>query len=224
MNELSKERTKESRIIEDPENDKSYQDWINRTPEQIKEFSQNIIKDLIFYLETTINQNIIPDENESQSLLFLLTGLSEKIISGIKENNYKYDYKWANIFIECLKTFMKNVLNFSLENPILKESLKNYTPETTPLNNIRFVYIAKSKGLYKIGVTKDLVKRLKQFTTGNPEIEIIASLKTSYYNANEIERKLHNVYKLNNIKNEWFNFSKNEIEFIIKEMRFNYHV
>ena len=224
MNDLTKEKTMTERIVTDPENDVEYQAWLNRSPEQIEKHNKDIINNLKFYLESIIEYNIIPDEKDSQDLLYLMTGTTEKIIEDMHDLKYNFDYMWAGFFLDCEKTFIKKVLNIDTGNFIEKESLKNYTPETIPSKDIRFVYIAESKGIYKIGTTKDLVQRLKQFTTGNSQIEIIASLKTSFENANRIEKKLHNVYKHNNIKTEWFNLSADEVEYIIKTLRFNYHV
>jgi len=70
------------------------------------------------------------------------------------------------------------------------------------------VYLLKSEfegqSIYKIGVTKnDVKKRVKQLQTGNGfEIEIVNFFESEY--TNKIEKYLHNKYKLKNSHGEWF--------------------
>ena len=208
---------------EDLRNSEEYRAWINRTPEQIQEFNDNVIENIKLYLGMIVEYNIVLNQKDSDDILYLLTDTTEKIIKDMSDMKRQYDYQWAGFFLDCHKTFIQNVLNINLDKIIDKQQLNDYTPETISEKDIRFVYIAFSNGVYKIGSTKDLVKRLKQFTTGNHSIDIIASLKTSVENANSIEKTLHNVYKENNIKNEWFKFTKIELEYIIKTLNFNYH-
>lgn len=74
------------------------------------------------------------------------------------------------------------------------------------------VYIieVRDTGLYKIGVTKDIKKRISQLQTSNPyEFYLIDFFVTP--KSWELERILHNKYKLNRYKREWFKLNNDEI-------------
>ena len=74
------------------------------------------------------------------------------------------------------------------------------------------IYILENvENFYKIGYTKDLEQRLKQLGTGNSsDLTVIKTFDTKY--DSKIEAYLKKYFKSNNIKGEWFNFSKEEIE------------
>lgn len=65
---------------------------------------------------------------------------------------------------------------------------------------------AGSKGAIKIGVAKDVDKRIDQLQTGNhQELELIYSCDLgSEKKAFNIESQLHSIYKHHNIRGEWF--------------------
>lgn len=78
---------------------------------------------------------------------------------------------------------------------------------------MRNIYLAKietkSGPLYKIGVSKDVNKRLKQLQTGNPfVITLVERFPTKY--AFKIEAALHVSYKINNVEGEWFDIDITE--------------
>jgi len=78
-----------------------------------------------------------------------------------------------------------------------------------------FVYLIRlsDNSNYKIGVTKDIQKRIKQLQTGNAE-EIYLIDKYESKNAYKIEKALHNFFSYNNKLNEWFELSiQDEIKF-----------
>ena len=67
-------------------------------------------------------------------------------------------------------------------------------------------------GKYKIGSTraKKVETRLKQLQTGNPsQLYIKDSFETEH--PFKLEKMLHNKYKLQNINNEWFSLSLEDI-------------
>lgn len=77
------------------------------------------------------------------------------------------------------------------------------------------VYLLKSDytGYYKIGVSKDTVKRVKQLLTGSSEnISIIFTFNTEI--PYKVETVLHNLFELQKINREWYNLSlEDEISF-----------
>jgi len=80
------------------------------------------------------------------------------------------------------------------------------------IDNVAGVYIIKNQNTkkYKIGITKNLKKRIKQFSTGNPEnIKIVYFIKTKHYKSLEVH--LHEIFKNYRIGGEWFNFSDEKL-------------
>jgi hypothetical protein len=81
---------------------------------------------------------------------------------------------------------------------------------------MEFIYLIKSlsDSHYKIGVSKNPNRRLKQLQTGNSsEIKLICEYQTM--NAYKIEKVLHRRYTHFNIDGEWFDLSiKEEADFL----------
>lgn len=78
------------------------------------------------------------------------------------------------------------------------------------------IYLIKSlnEGIYKIGVSKNPNKRLKEIQTGNPApVEIVQLYETEM--AYKVEKALHNRYSHFNTHGEWFELSiKEEMSFL----------
>jgi predicted GIY-YIG superfamily endonuclease len=84
-----------------------------------------------------------------------------------------------------------------------------------------FVYLIRlsENSTYKIGVTKNITKRIKELQTGNAE-EIYLVDKYESDNAFKIEKALHNFFRHKKKLNEWFDFTiEDEIKF--KELCIN---
>jgi len=64
---------------------------------------------------------------------------------------------------------------------------------------------------YKIGITKnDISVRLRALQTGNPyKISIVNSFQSKW--ASKVESSLHSYFKKNNVLNEWFILSDEEV-------------
>ena len=68
------------------------------------------------------------------------------------------------------------------------------------------VYLLKSDytGYYKIGVSKNTAKRVKQLQTGSSEnIEIMFTFKTDI--PFKVETALHNFFSIHKVNREWYN-------------------
>lgn len=65
---------------------------------------------------------------------------------------------------------------------------------------------------YKIGKSNDPIKRLKQLSTGNPFLKLIATSETIS------EQTLHNLLRHKRIKGEFFQLDQNEVQKIIGVM------
>ena len=80
-------------------------------------------------------------------------------------------------------------------------------------DNKSYVYILKvsSDGIYKVGVSKNVEKRVKQLQTGNPEkIEIVKTFLSDY--PYKIESVLHRSYQRNHVQGECYYLSEKDIE------------
>lgn len=75
--------------------------------------------------------------------------------------------------------------------------------------DLHFIYLIESGGLIKIGYTTNFDKRIKSYETHTTNLKILCVSKRE--DAFEIEKKLHNKYKENRIKGEWFNLAINEL-------------
>ncbi len=76
-----------------------------------------------------------------------------------------------------------------------------------------FVYLLKvsNEGIYKIGVSKNVEKRVKQLQTGNPEpIEILKSFLSQY--PYKLESVLHRRYNYNHVQGECFYMEQKDID------------
>lgn len=63
---------------------------------------------------------------------------------------------------------------------------------------------------YKIGRTKNIRRRIKEFSTGNPyNIKLLYFIRTKHYTS--LEKHLHLSFKENRATREWFTF--NDLEF-----------
>lgn len=75
-----------------------------------------------------------------------------------------------------------------------------------------YVYLLKvsGEGIYKIGVSKNVERRVKQLQTGNPEkIEIIKTFLSQY--PYKIENVLHRRYKVKHVFGECFQLTNEDI-------------
>lgn len=77
-----------------------------------------------------------------------------------------------------------------------------------------YLYIVKSKGFHKIGITQDFKARLGQLQTANPfKIEGVCLFE--FGDALPIERSLHQKYASKRASGEWFSLSDADIEDIL---------
>jgi predicted GIY-YIG superfamily endonuclease len=83
------------------------------------------------------------------------------------------------------------------------------------LKDIVYIYLIKSSinNYYKIGIAKDINKRMKTLQTGNAEeLILINNYKTTSNVVSKLEFSLHNYYNLKHIKGEWFGLDDKDLE------------
>jgi len=75
------------------------------------------------------------------------------------------------------------------------------------------IYIIKTNEFYKIGITNNIKRRIKEIEALNPfKIELILYKKLLY--SKTVEAFLHAEFRDKNIKGEWFNLSELDLMFI----------
>ena len=136
------------------------------------------------------NWGILPDYQEIDIIIEIFEGLKEKMTN--KEIN-EYNKKSREIMIDNAR-----------ENNNRKELI---------IKQEGYIYLLKSKNLYKIGRTKCLKDRMKSYTTENPfGVRLIIQKKVNDYIG--IESKLLKKLKDKQVKGEWFKLDKKDILFI----------
>lgn len=79
---------------------------------------------------------------------------------------------------------------------------------------------------YKIGHTKNSVSsRIRGLQTGNSD-KIIEVYTFESDFATKIEHSLHNLYSINNVNGEWFEFSQDQLNQVIElidQMNYNFN-
>ena len=124
----------------------------------------------------------------------------------------KYSSELRARFIVAFKQARETIFNI-----IRLKELESVLPELN--TNSSFVYIIKNMDTnnIKIGVSKDVYKRLETFRTGNDcQLELVyKSILCS--NAFDIESNIHKEFKKYHIRGEWFNTDvKSAIEYLEK--------
>lgn len=77
---------------------------------------------------------------------------------------------------------------------------------------MKYIYLIQSldNGYYKIGVSKNPLKRLKQLKTGNSsELKLIYTYPSKY--AHKIEKTIHNLFLYSKKEGEWFDICISEV-------------
>jgi hypothetical protein len=74
-----------------------------------------------------------------------------------------------------------------------------------------YLYIIKCQDYHKIGIANDVEARLAQLATGNPyPLEVVVTYE--FDNAEVVEKAIHQRYKENRNRGEWFRLSYGDLE------------
>ena len=105
---------------------------------------------------------------------------------------------------------------------VTREIIEKYaevTNQTRTTKGIVYVLKLKDKNIYKIGVTNDLNRRLKQISPRLPfEVEVEHTIKHNHiYN---LEKELHERFSDKRMNGEWFRLNKSDLQEIreVKEV------
>jgi hypothetical protein len=78
-----------------------------------------------------------------------------------------------------------------------------------------YVYLMRCNRHYKIGVAKDVMKRLVAIQIGNPYNVTIVQHK-EFDNPVSVEKELHRKYSERNVGGEWFALRRDEVDWVIE--------
>jgi len=156
-----------------------------------------------------ISNDIITDEEKK-------FGVRKRFFSSI------FDKEIENLFIkwlfegrkEDLKPFYDWFVRYMnrKKEEVKKEQKLKQMPEKTKKEK-GYIYLLKSKNLYKIGRAKHLKERIKTYRAENPfGIKVIFQKKVDDYIGEEI--KFLEKFKDKNYKGEWFKLNQEDIQWI----------
>ena len=82
-----------------------------------------------------------------------------------------------------------------------------------------YLYIIKLEGhpIYKVGVSQNPKRRLKDISSNNP-FEIAVLFLKAFENVYQLEKLLIDLYEINKIKGEWFNAYEDCIQETVDEL------
>ena len=175
----------------------------------------------IVYYSTMFIDRISFDVDSENDYEWLLKFLNKKI----SEKNYfkNLDYLFHSILnkkYELLKDTMHKLkvyhnhtqhdldnYVYKIRNGILKYVSQNKINNKKPEKK---AYILKDNntGLYKIGRSSNPLDREKTLQAEKPTIKLIKIFK------DDVERELHNKYKKQRVRGEWFNLNKVQLKYI----------
>lgn len=87
----------------------------------------------------------------------------------------------------------------------LRHGIYSSNSESTQRRKKRYLYMFKSgKNRYKIGVSEDVGRRLKELNNRPYPVELFAVSAVPFYRALEVEREMHELHASDRISGEWF--------------------
>lgn len=158
--------------------------------------SKNIHKDTNFINEYGLYQ-VLSNSNKETSKIFR-DELFTRVLPEIRKNG---KYEVSKIGKLKLRKLNKKINNLKQENNYL-ENKHTYQP-----SNNGYIYIVKTTGsikgviktLYKIGITKNIKKRISSYKTGNPNFRLKYYIKTNL-DIKQLEVCIKNTSKFRSIK------------------------
>jgi hypothetical protein len=123
----------------------------------------------------------------------------------------------ANVFYyqsdECNKTNRKGLKDYELSlDGIAKTPERSLPVADEQLRS--FVYVVESNGIYKIGHTTNVPRRVKSIQTSCP---FLVKPLVIINGGVELEKSLHTKFKSKNTYGEWFTLKQEDIETILKQ-------
>ena len=123
--------------------------------------------------------------------------------------SYQTPKKVERPILKNLRSVAKGPSQYSLKG-LNKQQIQEYTKRNTKKSINTKTYLIKNRrnGFYKIGRSKDPLKREQTLQSEEPDIVMVKTWDE------DIENKLHIEYKDYRIRGEWFELSKAQVKYI----------
>lgn len=140
----------------------------------------------------SIEKNI--DYNENTNLYRYRT-----VINGQRKAFYRHTYEEILEIKKKIES-AKNSIKVIKANNDLKITIKEYPPE---IKGFKYVYFITDGQYCKIGVAKNIKKRVDSLQTNSPnELHLLKYFKTEC--AFELEKFFHDLFKTKRVLGEWY--------------------
>jgi KilA-N domain/Meiotically up-regulated gene 113 len=100
-----------------------------------------------------------------------------------------------------------------LSHLVNKDFLNDFNLDETIKDTSGFIYLVhiSESNFYKIGYTKNIIKRLSTLQTANA-LELVIIERFFSLNAKYLEMQIHKHYEFQRVRGEWFQFSKEQVK------------
>ena len=200
----------------------------NEIPKKDERFDNSKIKDELLYTIKeasklshiacrTIQRRCIQNSLKKTGKRYLITGMMLKEwvnislhkTEGTIVQSYQIPKKVERPILKNLGRVVKSPSEYSLKG-LNKQQIQEYTKRNTKKSINTKTYLIKNRrnGFYKIGRSKDPLKREQTLQSEEPDIVMVKTWDE------DIENKLHIEYKDYRIRGEWFELSKAQVKYI----------
>jgi hypothetical protein len=142
--------------------------------------------------------------NEMKKRYSYLVSLCQKLPYRASDGkSYQMDHAQAEGLIEIARRMAR-------ETGIARAVLEGTPPSQGKATGVYIFSIWEMPGYYKIGVSKDVQRRLADYNTAMP-FTVVLEYWVEYSNYRFVEKLLHKRFRNRRIKGEWFMLSDDEV-------------
>ena len=119
---------------------------------------------------------------------------------------------------DIIQRHCHDFMNDLLKNEVVRKKAIQQVIEFSEFEKQKehFVYVMESAKKIKIGYSSNIVKRIKNYKSHTPDLNILCIIK--HKNAFELESKYHAMYDKKRINGEWFDLNQNEINKLLTDL------
>lgn len=119
----------------------------------------------------------------------------------------------AHRLVKTVDRFGDDIIKYN--HKLKKTRLKKQ--KHTKIDKRSRIYLLESGGLYKVGISKNVERRVKELDNRPFKVKIVC-YSDLMKNAQRIEKKLHREFAAHNVYGEWFEFNEDELETVKKKI------
>ncbi len=135
------------------------------------------------------------------------------------KSNYGGARPWAGrkrgvgISFDIAKHCERMLIEMLKDDAIKQKAIKQVQSKLELTNERGYLYVIKSSGLVKIGFSSNWSKREKSYKTHTPNFKLIYLVQSEL--SFQLETEIHEMYKDNHVKGEWFDLSDGQVVDVI---------